>query len=620
MPDRQLIGDILSARRKDLGLSIDRVVAGTKLQRRIIEAFESSDFDAMPAKGYAKATLASYARYLGLDANEIIHIYEEQLYDYERELARSSRSRDSGGDAGYAREGGRSRARGDSYERAPERAGRGQREFGERGSYPARRGYASQTSRGLYADDDREPSSSSYRRSGSSGSARRTYNASSYDRDGRDDRRGASSRGDYGRPASQGSRRSGTYEPDASYGYRGVQTAGGTYGARPTSGRRRVTSDAGRPYSDMHERDMRGFEEDRRSRDEWESREEGHSRSRGGSAGAARGYESDERGLDGRGGRVRRQGYEDDRRRDLSSRRASGAARGDARARRADNVIPFDDGYVGGSGGDASSYGLPSNRGHSTERVRRADVRSRTLDGINGVIVGLQSFFRDNRLAGIVTAAVILLLVVVILVFSISSCVRSSSSSQTTTIPVVTVGSSSAGDASASSTGSSSADATAASSASSGAASTVATASAPAATEATVADVQPSIDLSALPADSVLSFTVSADATVTPWIEITVDGVATYAAQAVAGEVESFTVTQSASMRLSNPDLVTITVNDVVVEPTVDETGMASVSLAVAADQLSQAQADVTGVAADEAVVPTDQADVVAEAAPEAAQ
>ena len=67
----------------------------TKLQPRMIDAFERSDFDEMPPKGYAQATLASYARYLGLDPNEILPIYEEQLYRYQRESdfsAHASRS------------------------------------------------------------------------------------------------------------------------------------------------------------------------------------------------------------------------------------------------------------------------------------------------------------------------------------------------------------------------------------------------------------------------------------------------------------------------------------------------------------------------------------------------
>ncbi len=92
MAERRMIGDILFERRRSLSLSIDRVVNDTKLQRRMIEAFEDSDFDAMPPKGYAQATLASYARYLGLNPNDILRIYDDQLYEYERDAGRGTRT------------------------------------------------------------------------------------------------------------------------------------------------------------------------------------------------------------------------------------------------------------------------------------------------------------------------------------------------------------------------------------------------------------------------------------------------------------------------------------------------------------------------------------------------
>ena len=96
MSDQRMIGDILFERRKRLGLSLERVCADTKLQRRTLEAFERSDFDAMPPKGYAQATLASYARYLGLEPTDVLRVYEGQLYHHQRErvsAARPDRSR-----------------------------------------------------------------------------------------------------------------------------------------------------------------------------------------------------------------------------------------------------------------------------------------------------------------------------------------------------------------------------------------------------------------------------------------------------------------------------------------------------------------------------------------------
>ena len=83
MPNMQPIGNLLAKRRKELGLSIDKAAEATKLRRHVIEAFEYTDFDAMPPKGYARASMGSYARYLGLNTSEVLRAFDEQLAEYE---------------------------------------------------------------------------------------------------------------------------------------------------------------------------------------------------------------------------------------------------------------------------------------------------------------------------------------------------------------------------------------------------------------------------------------------------------------------------------------------------------------------------------------------------------
>lgn len=134
MAEQRMVGDILSERRRSLGLSIDRVVADTKLQRRMVDAFEDSDFDAMPPKGYAQASLASYARYLGLNPNEVLRVYDDQLYEYQRSL--DAVAREAGRDRdGYGRRG---RAQGSTYEcdhdQRDRYAGRDERTSARRGA------------------------------------------------------------------------------------------------------------------------------------------------------------------------------------------------------------------------------------------------------------------------------------------------------------------------------------------------------------------------------------------------------------------------------------------------------------------------------------------------------
>lgn len=264
-------------------------------------------------------------------------------------------------------------------------------------------------------------------------------------------------------------------------------------------------------------------------------------------------------------------------------------------------MLPYDDGYLGGSGGNAGSYGYhPSIR--STERVEQAEQQSRTLGGLSGFLTGLNNFFRENRLASFITIAVIALLLIVVIVFGVSSCIRNSKSSQTSTIPVVTVGASSAPDSEATSEADQTAENAAAASG---------TGDANATSSATSDAAE--LDLLSLPINSTLTITVDSNTTLTPWIEVVVDGVAMYAAQAAAGETQTYTITQSASIRLSNPDLVSITVNGVAIEPVVDETGMASVTLAVSQEEIdaAAAQAAADQAAADQAAADqatTDQA------------
>ena len=83
MPNLQPIGTYLARRRKELGISLDRAAADSKLRPRVIEAIEYTDFDAMPPEGYARASIRSYARYLGLNTPEVLRLYDEQRKEYE---------------------------------------------------------------------------------------------------------------------------------------------------------------------------------------------------------------------------------------------------------------------------------------------------------------------------------------------------------------------------------------------------------------------------------------------------------------------------------------------------------------------------------------------------------
>ena len=99
--------EALALRRRELGLSIAQASRTLKLREDVLVAFEEGDFEHMPQSGYAQGMLSSYARYLGLNAREIVDLFQEEVYEYRHgtsshELRRRTRQTQSGrGLSGY---------------------------------------------------------------------------------------------------------------------------------------------------------------------------------------------------------------------------------------------------------------------------------------------------------------------------------------------------------------------------------------------------------------------------------------------------------------------------------------------------------------------------------------
>ncbi len=511
MTDRRLIGDILSERRRDLGLSIERVVNDTRLQRRMIEAYEDSDFDAMPPKGYAQASLASYARYLGLNPNEILRAYEDQLYEYQeqaypqqrdvRSRAEQRRRSDYAGERG-APGGGRPQSRASSAARRDDRR------------YPRGEGRPSADQGG-------------YPRGGRGG---RDYGDAG---DWRGEGGGRPDRRDYRQPApAPSSRRGYASQPGGYAGYR--DGAEPRDGADPRDDRYPERSDRSDRYAPVMRSRNRGlYDSGHRREDPQPSRREGpsylSSRDAGPSSGRRRGR-TDERDAYSRypaddypqAGEPRgRRGLE---------RRGQGG-RGEIQ------IVNLDDGYEGGSGGPnvqgRESFSLRSHqRPPEPQRESIFDVALGWLD----------TFRRDRRTFGFIVA-ILAGTVVIISAVAIGSCVRSSNGAdESGTIPVTSVTSTDVGVSS---------------------------------------ELAPSVDLGAIPADSVLAVYVGADALSSPWVEVYVDDVAVYAAITNPGASLTWTVTQNATVKLSSTDNVAVTVNGTQVVPVL-ESGTYTLTMTVA--------------------------------------
>jgi len=72
------IGKRLQEARRIKEISLDRVSKETKIAKKWLEALEKEEYDVFPAKIYVVSFVRSYARYLGLDAESLVQIYQRE--------------------------------------------------------------------------------------------------------------------------------------------------------------------------------------------------------------------------------------------------------------------------------------------------------------------------------------------------------------------------------------------------------------------------------------------------------------------------------------------------------------------------------------------------------------
>lgn len=72
------IGDVLRNTRQVKGISLREVEEATKIRLRYLEALENSDYEQIPGRVYALGFLRNYARFLGLDAQELIERFKAE--------------------------------------------------------------------------------------------------------------------------------------------------------------------------------------------------------------------------------------------------------------------------------------------------------------------------------------------------------------------------------------------------------------------------------------------------------------------------------------------------------------------------------------------------------------
>src|SRR4051812_42703676 len=69
---------MLRSAREARGISLTEAERETKIRQKYITALEDDNHALLPGPTYARGFLRNYAAYLELDANELIHLYDEQ--------------------------------------------------------------------------------------------------------------------------------------------------------------------------------------------------------------------------------------------------------------------------------------------------------------------------------------------------------------------------------------------------------------------------------------------------------------------------------------------------------------------------------------------------------------
>ena len=80
------LGKLLQQTRKKKKYSFEKIHSATRISQRYIKALEESDSKAFSAEFYHRSTLKNYAKFLGLDINEVLKLYEQEKNEIQYDL------------------------------------------------------------------------------------------------------------------------------------------------------------------------------------------------------------------------------------------------------------------------------------------------------------------------------------------------------------------------------------------------------------------------------------------------------------------------------------------------------------------------------------------------------
>jgi cytoskeletal protein RodZ len=74
----ETLGQILEKTRRSLGRSLAEAEADTRIRARLLQALEKGEYGSLPSPAYVKGYIISYAKFLGLDAEPLLELYERE--------------------------------------------------------------------------------------------------------------------------------------------------------------------------------------------------------------------------------------------------------------------------------------------------------------------------------------------------------------------------------------------------------------------------------------------------------------------------------------------------------------------------------------------------------------
>ena len=83
------VGEYLRREREAREVSLKEISNATKISVEFLKAIENNEFEKLPAEVFVIGFIRNYARYLGLDEDDVIHMYKEFIQERELNLEKN---------------------------------------------------------------------------------------------------------------------------------------------------------------------------------------------------------------------------------------------------------------------------------------------------------------------------------------------------------------------------------------------------------------------------------------------------------------------------------------------------------------------------------------------------